>query len=234
MRDLVPGAGWGVVDHSGTPKCAYHHVRRALAPTAVWITDEGLAGVGIHVANDGPEPLAASLRVGLYRDFEQKVGEVDHELEVGAHGGLSLDLEALLGRFADASWAYRFGPPAQDLIVASIEREGAGEDPELLSQSVHLPAGRPGAVESSQRLGLELETAPGPDGGVALSLTSRRLVYGLRIQAAGLTPQDDAFSLEPGRTRVVNLRATEPEAVGGALAVTALNLQGRVTVPLPD
>jgi beta-mannosidase len=234
MRDLAPGAGWGVVDHAGAPKCAYHHLRRALAPTAVWITDEGLGGVGVHVANDAPEPLAASLRVSLYRDFEQQVGEARQELAIAAHGALSLELESLLGHFVDASWAYRFGPPAQDLIVASIEREGVGERVELLSQSIHLPAGRPGAVESPARLGLELEAAPGPDGGVALALTSSRLVYGLRIQAAGLSPRDDAFSLEPGQTRVVNLRATEPEAVGGVVAVTALNLQGRVTVPLPD
>jgi beta-mannosidase len=230
----MPGAGWGVVDHSGAPKCAYHHLRRALAPTAVWLTDEGLGGVGIHVANDDPEPLAASLRVALYRDFEQRVGEARENLAVDAHGALSLDLESLLGHFVDASWAYRFGPPAQDLIVASLEREDGAGGVELLSQSVHLPAGRPSTVESAQRLGLELEAAPGPAGGVTLTLASRRLVYGLRIAAAGLTPGDDAFSLEPGQTRVVNLRATEPEAVGGAVAVTALNLQGRVTAQLPD
>ncbi len=33
LRDLVPGAGWGVVDHRGRPKTAYHHLRRILAPT---------------------------------------------------------------------------------------------------------------------------------------------------------------------------------------------------------
>ena len=31
LRDLSPGAGWGVVDHRGVPKVAYHHLRRALA-----------------------------------------------------------------------------------------------------------------------------------------------------------------------------------------------------------
>ena len=57
LRDLVPGAGWGVLDHRGEPKVAYHHLRRALAPVAVWITDEGLDGVAVHVANDLPVPL---------------------------------------------------------------------------------------------------------------------------------------------------------------------------------
>ena len=44
------------------------------------MTDEGLAGVGVHVANDGPEALSARLRVALYRDFEQPVGEAQPEL----------------------------------------------------------------------------------------------------------------------------------------------------------
>jgi beta-mannosidase len=232
MRDLAPGAGWGVVDDAGAPKCAYHHLRRALAPTAVWMTDEGLGGIGVHVANDGPEPLAARLRIGLYRDFEQQVGEVDEELALDAHDAGSFDLEALLGRFADASWAYRFGPPAQDLIVASLEKPGADGGSELLSQAVQLPAGRPRAVESASRLGLELEVRVDSDGSALLALTSRRFVYGLRVTAAGMVAADDAFSLEPGRTRTVNLKVADKGAADGPVAVTALNLHGRVAVSL--
>ena len=49
------------------------------------MTDEGLEGVGVHVANDGPEPLAARLRVALYRDGEQPVGEAT-EVELALAG----------------------------------------------------------------------------------------------------------------------------------------------------
>jgi beta-mannosidase len=232
MRDLAPGAGWGVVDHSGAPKCAYHHLRRALAPTAVWMTDEGLGGVGVHVANDGPEPLAASLRIALYRDFEGAVGEERQDLELAPHDGLSLDLEAVLGRFVDASWAYRFGPPAQNLIVATLERRGEGAE-DAVSRAFHFPAGMPSAVESPARLGLEA-TARRTDGAVTLELESRRLVYGLRVRLEGFSAGDDDFSLEPGNRRRVNLLATEPGAVLGALSLTALNMRGRVTVPLQE
>ncbi len=232
MRDLAPGAGWGVVDHTGMPKCAYHHLRRALAPTAVWMTDEGLGGVGVHVANDDPEPLSASLRVALYRDFEQQVGEAREDLELAAHGELSLNVESLLGRFVDASWSYRFGPPAQNLIVASIEREG-DDGLELVSQSIHLPAGRPSTVESADRLGIEATARRGPAGTAVLSLKSRRFAYGLRVQGP-LTPEDDAFSLEPGGTRRLTLNPMGSQEPTGAVALTALNMQGRVTVALPD
>ena len=43
---------------------ALHHIPYG----AVWSTDEGLAGIAAHVANDGPDPLEAKLRVALYRD----------------------------------------------------------------------------------------------------------------------------------------------------------------------
>jgi beta-mannosidase len=232
MRDLAPGAGWGVVDHSGAPKCAYHHLRRALAPTAVWMTDEGLGGVGVHVANDGPEPLTASLRVALYRDFEQQVGEAREDLALAPHGARSLNLESLLGRFVDASWSYRFGPPAQNLIVASIERE-SDDGVELVSQAIHLPAGRPSTVESPDRLGLEAELRRDSTGTTVLSLESRRFVYGLRVQAPGMAAGDDAFSLEPEQARHLTLE-TGPEGSTGPVALTALNMRGGVTVSLPD
>ena len=67
-RDVVPGAGWGLLDRDGRPKTAFHHLRRTLAPIAVWMTDEGLGGIAVHVANDRPEPLSARLRIALYRD----------------------------------------------------------------------------------------------------------------------------------------------------------------------
>jgi beta-mannosidase len=125
-RDLVPGAGWGLLDAAGRPKVALHHLRRALAPRAVWMTDEGLNGVDAHFANEAPEPLAARLRVALYRDFEQPAGEAFEELELRPGEIARRGIEALLGRFADISWSYRFGPPAQDLIVACLEGKVEG------------------------------------------------------------------------------------------------------------
>ncbi len=234
LGDLAPGAGWGILDHTGTPKCAYHHLRRALAPAAVWMTDEGLAGVGVHVANDRPEVLSARLRVALYRDFEQQVGEAQDELEIAPHDGLSLDLESMLGRFVDASWAYRFGPPAQNLIVACIERDRGEGMVDLVSQAIFLPDGRPSAVENPDRLGIEAEVRRGSSGSAVLSLKSRRFVYGLRVHAPGLVPEDDAFCLEPGQMRHLALEPTGTEGSTGAVALTALNLRGRVMVALPD
>jgi beta-mannosidase len=226
LRDLAPGAGWGVLDHRGEPKVAFAHLARALAPVAVWSTDEGLGGIDVHVANDGPHALAARLRVALYRGFEQLVDEVVADLELDAHGALTRNVEALLGRFVDVSWAYRFGPPAQDLVAVSLETATG----ELLSQAFRFPAGRPLGQEPASDLGLEALFERTPEGAV-VRVTSRRFAYGVRVAIDGWGASDDAFGVEPGHERRVVLRPTLGAVKRPAGAtLRAINLRGSVQV----
>src|SRR5262249_3852218 len=74
LRDWWAGAGWGVVAADGTPKAAYFYLKRALAPVAAHISDEGNNGLSLHVVNDRPEPLAAELEISLFRAGEISVG----------------------------------------------------------------------------------------------------------------------------------------------------------------
>jgi beta-mannosidase len=226
LRDLAPGSGWGVLDHRGDPKPAWQHLRRALAPVAVWTSDERLDGVRIHVANDRAAPLDARLRVALYRG-EHRVEEAIEPLALAGHDTLERDVEAMLGRFVDAAWAYRFGPPGHDAIVASLERDGA-DGPELLSQAVRFPARRSVERAGAPQLGLEATAEPAGDD-VRLHLRARRLVDGLRLHAPGFEAADDAFALEPGRVRTVLLRRRGDAAFAGA-RLTALNLAGSLEV----
>lgn len=225
LRDLIPGAGWGLFDAYGEPKVALAHLRRALAPVAVWTVDEGLDGIVAHIANDRPGALRARLRIGFYRNLEQRVDEVCEQLELPGHGACERDVEALLGRFVDASYAYRFGPPQQDAIVASLESAGDGE---LLGQSFRFPAGRPLQREPAAELGLRASTRELGAGISELTVTSRRLAYGVRIHAPGLRADDDAFSVEPGVERRVRLRPTGTPEPAPDVRVTALNLDGAV------
>jgi beta-mannosidase len=227
LTDLAPGAGWGVLDHSGRPKPAYHHLRRALAPVAVWMTDEGLGGIRAHVANDLRSSLTARLRVALYRDGEQRVASGEEQLELPPHGACERDVEALIGHFADASWAYRFGPPGHDVVIATLERDGP-DGPEPISQAFRFPAGRPLREQPPDELGLGGSLQALGDGRFALELSSRRLAYGVRVHAPGFRPSDDALTLEPGVTRSVTLTPEGADAVPAAGSLTALNMRGGV------
>ncbi|MCW2989420.1 MAG: glycoside hydrolase family 2 protein, partial [Solirubrobacterales bacterium] len=216
LRDIVPGPGWGLVDHAGRPKEALRHLRRALAPVAVWTTDEGMNGIAVHAANDGPAACVARLRISLYRGLETLVGEAVEEIMIAPHDTVTRDAEGMLGRFVDASWAYRFGPPQQDVVVAALEREG---HPAL--QAFRFPAGRPLTAEPASELGFEAALD-----GDALVVSSRRLAYGVRVHADGSEPSDDGFSVAPGDTRRIALSPAPRHGV----TLTALNLAGRVTV----
>jgi beta-mannosidase len=232
LRDLVPGAGWGLVDHAGAPKVAMHHLGRALAPRAVWMTDEGLGGVAVHVANDAPEPLAATLRIGLYRG-EARVGEIRHPLEIAAHRVAGFDLEELLGRFVDASWAYRFGPPAQDLIVASLERGAGGEGgAAIVSQGFLFPAGHRPELLDAERLGIETAVRAGQGEDLVVALSARHFVSGLSLEARGYVAAEGALSLEPGVSREILLRRRGDAAPAETLTIRALELRGSLSAPL--
>jgi beta-mannosidase len=240
-RDLKPGAGWGLLDHRGAPKVALAHLRRALAPRAVWLVDEGLNGVDAHVANDGPEPLDAELHVALLADGTHTIAEATTPLHLAAHGNTTHNVEALLGHFADAAYAYRFGPPAHDAIVATL-RTTEGE---ILSQATHFPTGPP--LEPTE-LGLRASvTGPDPvpkepsartsvlgSGPLVVEVATERVAWGVRIDAPGFQPEDDAFVVVPGMPRTVRLWPTVEDASLNGAKVTALNLIGEAPIGPPD
>ncbi len=231
-RDLRPGAGWGLLDHRGEPKAAYHHLRRALAPVAVWSTDEGLSGMAAHVANDGPSPLDAQLRITLYRDRETKVLETTTPIHVPAHETLEADVETLLGHFADVSWAYRFGPAGHDVVVLSLEDPSTPGPNGLRSQSFRFPGRGPLHRESRDALGIDAELEELDPDTLRLTIGARALVYCVRAALPGFIGDDDCFSIEPGGRRTVTLRRSRPETAPAAATVSALNLTGRLHVPL--
>jgi beta-mannosidase len=229
LHDLLPGAGWGVIDHRGIPKLAYHHLKRVLAPIAVWTVDEQLGGVVAHVANDRPEPLSASLRVALYREREHLVECARVPVELAAHGYGEWNVEAVIGHFVDAAWSYRFGPAGQDTIVVTLE-DGEGDGARILSQAMRFPAGWPLEREPLEHLGLAARAQTMPDGSVQLIVSSRRVAYGVVIHAPGLVASDDGFSIEPGGERSVTLRAVDAESSLQDVRIGAVNMNRRVKI----
>lgn len=225
LKDLAAGAGWGLLDAEGRPKPALAVLRRVLAPAAVWMVDEGLGGFVVHAANDGPEPLRGELRISLYRDFEQPVGEARTDVAIAAHGSAWWNVETLLGRFADISWAYRFGPPAQDLVVAALT-DAQGR---TISRALRLPAGLP-PVEDAGSLGLRAELLARADGARELTVHSRRLAHRVSVACEGFEPQDDLFSVEPGGSHRIILLPRTSGASGSSVRLSALNLAGRLEV----
>ena len=211
LRDLRPGAGWGLLDHRGRPKAVLGALRRVLAPVAVWMTDEGMGGLAVHVANDRPRPLEASLRLTVYREGEHVVEEAATPVSVPGHAQVTRDAETVLGRWVDVSYAYRFGEPGHDLVVAALE----GPAGELIASYEHEPLGRSPRAWTAAELGVSAVLE-----GDAVRISARRALIGARL--TGCRAAEDGFVVEPGRDRVVAVRDVERPAL------TARNLLGAV------
>ena len=206
LRDLQPGAGWGVLASDGIPKPPWWYLRRSLAPQAIWLTDEGLDGVAVHLANDLPTPWAGSLRLALYRSDDLRLEQVSVPVVVNPHASWTADVEAVIGHFVDVSYAFRFGPVSVSAVVATFEDGSASP-----VQAFHFPAGHPDTTPHPPDV-ITLELS-----GDLLRMTSERLLDTVQLRCDP-RPADNFFCLEPGVTRTVT-------GVRGDLTVTALNLQ---------
>jgi len=121
LRDVVPGAGWGLLDHWGGFKPAARALAPTLQPTAVWFVDEGLNGLDLHLAHDRWYADEATLVVELLREDGSAAESAEESWQLAPHSHRVLSVEALLGRFADVTYAYRFGPPQHAGVRARLE-----------------------------------------------------------------------------------------------------------------
>lgn len=214
-RDLRPGAGWGILDCDGAPKAAYYYLARAFRPVAVLMSDEGLNGIAIHVVNDGSLPISPELRVSLYRGTV-RVGEVVRRIAVTPRSTLLLSADDLLGAFTDVSYAYRFGRPNHDAVVATLVDPDADA---IVAQSFHFPLGV-GAPRATTELDARVYRVD--DAAYSLTIRATELALSVSIEADGWQPDDNYFHIAPGGERTVLLTATREDRrlVG---RVTALN-----------
>jgi beta-mannosidase len=224
LRDLWPGAGWGVIDALGKPKPAWWFLKRALQPLALLLADEGANGLRLHLLNETQQAFAGEVRLALYRDHEAIFAEGKVAVEIPARGELELWGDALLGRFTDSTGFYKFGPPGHSLCVASL-RDSSGV---LRAQAFHFPLGRPSHREPE--LGLEAQLVRAGSGWV-LRVKSRRFAQAIALEVENAVPADNWFHLEPGVERVIALRSTGDSAPRVLLEPLNGRAQARAVIP---
>ncbi|HEX8790060.1 MAG TPA: hypothetical protein VF765_03855 [Polyangiaceae bacterium] len=211
LRDFVPSPGWGLVDARGRRKAAWYILRRAMQPEALLVTDEGLNGLALHVINDGPQPLRGRLRLTLYRQGAIPVAEGETEVAVDPHGNVETSGDALLGHFTDSTYAYRFGPPGHDAVVATL----LGATGEAIAQAFHFPTGR--SAERLPDVGLSAVGRKAGPGLWRLTVEAKRLAQNVAIEAPGFVADDDFFHVDPRTPHVVHLRGDPSAALSARL-----------------
>ena len=221
FQDLLPGAGWGIVDGLGVPKGSYWHLKRAWAPRTVHLIDEGLDGVAIHVVNDGSEALEATLEFSLITASRRATASGKQSLQVPARGAVTLSGDALLGHFTDSTNSYRFGPPQHDVVHARL----SAADGTVLGEDFLFPAGMSLAPAREPQVACRSRQQ---GESVVVTLASDTFLQGVRIECEGFTPDDNHFHVAPGREKeiVFTPRGQAPfrarfEAVNAELSLEA-------------
>jgi len=221
LRDLRPGAGWGIFDAEGRPKAAAWALKRAWATRAVLLTEEGLDGYAVHVHNEAPERLDGEVELLLLRDATTPVAQGRRAIAAPAQTAHTLSADQVLGRFTDSTHAYRFGPPGHDVVIARL---WSGDT--LLHEDVAFPGGH--QLRPQPRDVLQAEARRDEDV-VIVELSSTALLQGLHATAKGWRPDDDHLHLTPGSSRSIRFTSDTPGAPFKAV-IGALNLQGTLTV----
>ncbi|WP_139488152.1 glycoside hydrolase family 2 protein [Brevibacillus dissolubilis] len=206
LQDFLPGAGWGVIDATGYPKSAYYYLKRAFAPTAIFFADEVMSGLYLHAVNEKPEVLTGTLHIGLYRYQGGLVAEAKRDLTVLPRQSVSFSVDECFDGFRDLTYAYRFGPPAQDFIVATLYDQ-AGQ---LVSDCFYFPCGRPHTQEND--IGVEATAEERPDGTYLLTVTSKKFAQAVAIKCTNFLPDHNYFHMEPDGQRQVVLSKRTPNA----------------------
>jgi beta-mannosidase len=227
LRDLWPGAGWGVIDARGRPKAAFHYLRRALQPIGLAFSDEGLSGLYAHLWNERPNASRVELGIELFRHHEQLIHAVRVPLELAPRAVTEHAVSGWLPGFMDLTRAFRFGPPAVDLVVGSLRDQRGG----LLGQSFYFPLGLPAQPGGDLGLGVEARALAGGD--YELTVRSRRFAQSIAIDAGAYRPDDAYFHVSPGGERRVRLRAPGPGSPPPSGSVMPLNAHVATPIAVP-
>ncbi|MFM0200266.1 glycoside hydrolase family 2 protein [Paraburkholderia fungorum] len=202
LQDLRPGAGWGLIDATGRPKSALHGLAATLQPIQLVMTDEGLNGLDIHLVNERAEPLLAQLELVCLRDGSVKVASASRAVELAPHSTQRIGAAECLGQFFDFTHAYRFGPRAHDVTIATLRDPASGR---IISEAVHLPERRAGERHD---LGLTVSRERTADGW-QLVIEAKRFARFVHIIDAHYRAAHDWFHLPPNRPCIVPLIPVE-------------------------
>ncbi|HEV7329024.1 MAG TPA: glycoside hydrolase family 2 protein [Bosea sp. (in: a-proteobacteria)] len=220
LQDLQANAGWGVIASDGEPKSAWHGLARAFRPVQLALTDEGVNGLGLHVLNERPEPLTATVELTCWRAGEVAVIQAKRDVALAPHSATTLSAFDLIGRFFDIAYAYRFGPPGHDVTSAVLRDAASGV---VLAEAFHFPLGR-GHERHQCGLAAKLERE-GDDWSMVIS--TQRFAQSVEIVDHAWRPERSWFHLAPGEPRRVRLHRRVGASGGPSGEVRAVNALDR-------
>lgn len=225
FRDFWPGAGWGIVDSTGRPKAAFWYLKRAWARQAVFMTDEGLDGLNVHLVNEDSEPLDARVELEMFQAGRIVTGVAQTTVRIPGRSAVTLQGDALLGYFSDSTAAYRFGPPKHDVITVRLKRSDTGI---LLSEDFYFPSGLNLVRQHAAAIKSDVDWRS--DGKVVVTLSSDVFLQSVGVSCRDFVPSDNYFHLAPNQQKNITFSRRGLGSTPFKAHFEALNLVEAITV----
>lgn len=213
-RDFLPGPGWGIVDSTGRPKSIWYALQRACRPINVLLSDEGVNGIVVHAINETAEKVSLTLSLTCLAEGKFVVAHGECAIEIPAAGACSMNAVEILGSFFDVNYAYRFGPPAHDVVIARLKNEATGA---LLADAFYFPLGR-SAMKRDPNLQVDIL-----DGANAIVLRCASLALTVAVDDRSFIPEQNYFHLAPDEPRTIRLKPAKATSQPPTGIVKALN-----------
>jgi beta-mannosidase len=226
FKDLWPAAGWGILDSFGRPKAAYYQLRRAWQTRQIALTDEGLNGLHLHVANETSEVLDGWVELLLLREGHIAVACREVPCKLPPRTCRTLESDELLDGFHDVTHSYRFGPPSHDIAIATL----FDNDRRVVSEAFYFVQAREPIFLESVNLEVGAEKVAEDDW--LVTLRSDRFLHSVSFDSKGFLAEDNYFHLAPGRTRSVRLSVLGDTNTRFRAQVEALNLKTPIEIRL--
>ncbi|HSB95663.1 MAG TPA: hypothetical protein VLC91_04415 [Spongiibacteraceae bacterium] len=224
-KDLWPGAGWGIIDSTNRPKAAYWYLRRAWATQIILITDEGLDGLQLHIVNETAAPLNARVELEIYQHGKTRIAAATTALNIPASSAETLLGDALLGRFYDTTYAFRFGPVQHDVVAARLLNVDNGS---VISEDFYFPTGL--SLPMQDNAGIRAEAHFESDGNVVVTLYSEVFLQSVSWSVDGFTPDINYFHLAPQQEKHIYFTAANQHINKFKAHISMLNCRESITL----
>ena len=199
MKDLWPGAGWGIIDSEGNPKACYYFAKRAWQPLAVLLTDESLNGLDIHLVNELASSFEGTLKLQLIDHKGQIMLDHQQGLTLEPQQTKTLNLDQLLGQFYDVTYSYRFGPSKHRAVAVSLVK-----DDKIISDATYFPENSEPQLDHQAALDIQIDRINEFE--VQVALTSDRFLYAINIEIPHFLADDNFFNLTPNACKLIKFR----------------------------
>ncbi|MBO3758132.1 glycoside hydrolase family 2 protein [Ciceribacter sp. L1K22] len=193
-QDILPGAGWGIIDSTGEPKPVWYALKRAFRPLQLVVSDEGTNGLYVHALNESSRTMNVIIRLTCLRDGRQKVVSGESSTALAPRSTYSIAATDMFGAFFDTTYAFRFGPVPHHVTVATMHDAETGE---MLSEAFHFPQGR-GTAFFDPEISISLRK----DDVWTMTIEADRFAQSVNVNAHGFSVSDDWFHMGPGKRTI--------------------------------